>query len=145
MIDHPSQIKGYKLGETIGRGSFGIVKLGIDASNSLVAVKIVSKTGGNWKDRCSRFTKEIILQRTCRHDNVIRIIEAHEDANFLYSVMEYAVAGELFDRIEPDVGLDLQLSHMYFKQLIAGVSYLHSVGIAHRDLKPENMLLDSQA
>lgn len=26
--------------------------------------------------------------------------------------------------------------------MIAGVSYLHSMGVAHRDIKPENLLLD---
>lgn len=32
-----------------------------------------------------------------------------------------------------------------FKQLIHGVAYLHSMGVAHRDIKPENLLLDGQA
>lgn len=29
----------------------------------------------------------------------------------------------------------------YMKQLVIGVSYLHSKGITHRDIKPENILL----
>jgi len=31
-----------------------------------------------------------------------------------------------------------------FKQLVNGVAYLHSMGVAHRDIKPENLLLDGQ-
>lgn len=30
----------------------------------------------------------------------------------------------------------------FFNQLMDGVDYLHSRGVAHRDLKPENLLLD---
>lgn len=45
---------------------------------------------------------------------------------------------------EPDIGLTPQSKiRPYFTQLINGVRYLHSKGIAHRDLKPENILLDS--
>jgi serine/threonine protein kinase len=28
------------------------------------------------------------------------------------------------------------------KQILEGMSYVHSVGVAHRDLKPENLLCD---
>lgn len=28
-----------------------------------------------------------------------------------------------------------------FKQMLQGIAYLHSVGVAHRDIKPENLLL----
>jgi len=30
----------------------------------------------------------------------------------------------------------------FYLQLIAGINYIHKIGVCHRDLKPENLLLD---
>lgn len=45
---------------------------------------------------------------------------------------------------EPDIGMAMGEAQRYFNQILAGVQYLHSRGIAHRDLKPENLLLDDR-
>ena len=58
--------------------------------------------------------------------------------------MELAEGGDLFDKIESDVGIGEDIAHLYFTQLISAVTYMHSKGIGHRDLKPENILLSAE-
>ena len=57
--------------------------------------------------------------------------------------MELAEGGDLFDKIESDVGVGEDVAHLYFQQLVSAVSYMHSKGVGHRDIKPENILLSS--
>ena len=58
--------------------------------------------------------------------------------------MELAEGGDLFDKIESDVGVGEDIGHLYFTQLISAVSYMHSKGVGHRDIKPENILLSAE-
>jgi serine/threonine protein kinase len=58
--------------------------------------------------------------------------------------MEYAGKGELFDEIVKYKTLPESLSFQYFQQIVAGIDYLHQVGVVHRDLKPENILISNE-
>jgi len=58
--------------------------------------------------------------------------------------MEYASHGELFEYIVANKRCDEATALHFYKQIIAGISYLHSLNIIHRDLKPENLLLDHE-
>jgi maternal embryonic leucine zipper kinase len=56
--------------------------------------------------------------------------------------MEYASGGELFDYIVNRSRLTEREASNFYRQIVAGIDFLHSKGIAHRDLKPENLLMD---
>lgn len=76
-----------------------------------------------------------------RNKNIIEFLGNGEDTHWLWIAMELAEGGDLFDKIEADIGVGEEIAHFYFTQLISAVSYMHTTGIAHRDIKPENILL----
>lgn len=66
---------------------------------------------------------------------------------FLLSRLSFNTNGKIliFEHcvnVEPDVGMPVKEARLFFNQLMDGVDYLHTKGVAHRDLKPENLLLD---
>uniref|UniRef100_A0A2H1WKX3 SFRICE_015164 n=1 Tax=Spodoptera frugiperda TaxID=7108 RepID=A0A2H1WKX3_SPOFR len=88
--------------------------------------------------------REAALHRALRHPHVLRCLGERTHQGLHYLFLEYAAGGELFDRIEPDVGMCEEAARRYWLQLLAGLEYLHGRGVAHRDIKPENLLLDAR-
>lgn len=160
-VDLPFRI----VSKTIGRGAYAsyvgqllliLNKLYLTRNNSIkkaippadatpvFAVKFIHKAYAVKHGRIS--TKQIAMEVSLhshigQHPNIIEWFAAGEDATWKWIAMEYASGGDLFDKIEADVGVSEDIAHLYFSQLISGVSYMHSKGVGHRDIKPENILL----
>ena len=136
-----SKITDYILKQDIGEGNFGKVKLGIHKeTGEEFAIKILNKEQIKIKMKNTIFKENEIITKF-NHINVIFVFAIIEDAENYYIVMEYCKTGELFDYIVAHQYLSEEESSVFFYQLINGVEYIHSNGIAHRDLKPENLLL----
>ncbi|XP_067127205.1 serine/threonine-protein kinase Chk1 [Centruroides vittatus] len=134
-------VEGWDIVQTLGEGAYGEVKLVVNrVTQDAVAVKILNTN--RVPEASELIKKEICVHRMLSHENIIKFFGQRQEDNLQYIFLEYASGGELFDRIEPDIGMPQSHAHRYFCQLIAGVEYLHSKGITHRDLKPENLLLD---
>jgi len=127
--------------EDIGEGNFGKVKFCIfKKTGEEFAIKIINKK--KIKDKMKNsFFKENEIATKFNHINVIYVFRIFEDKENFYLVMEYCQKGELFDYIVQHQRLSEREAAIFFYQLINGVEYIHSKGIAHRDLKPENLLL----
>ena len=132
----------YIIKETIGKGTFSIVKLGINKkTNEKVAIKILKKNKIIHKEDVERIEREISILKKLSHINVIKIYKINEDDDKYYIFMEYCENGELFHYIVERQRLSEEESSFFFYQLINGLEYIHSENIVHRDLKPENLLL----
>ena len=134
----------YILGQTLGEGEFGKVKLGWKRDGSIqVAIKLIRRDSlGTNPSRLPKIYREISILRDLAHPNIVRLHEMVETDRHIGIIMEYASGGELFDYILNNRYLKDNSARRLFAQLVSGVGYLHKKGIVHRDLKLENLLLD---
>ncbi|CAO4367876.1 unnamed protein product [Caenorhabditis nigoni] len=134
----PIQKLPYKKIRQLGKGGFGVVDLMKRITNpkEIFAVKI-QQSG----KRTNKIKEEFKIHKELEHESIIKVFELIQFENQYFMVMEYANKGVLWDLIPKDDVLEVELAQKLFKQLIAGIKYLHSQGIVHRDIKPDNLLI----
>jgi len=132
----------------IGKGATAVVRLAhkFDKSDceKTYAVKEFRKRRKNEseKDYVKKLTSEFCISSTLQHVNVVKTVDLVQDENHNWcEVMEYCPGGDLYTAIKYGHMTSTEVD-CCFKQLIRGVGYLHSMGVAHRDIKPENLLLN---
>ncbi|KAF9937881.1 hypothetical protein BGZ67_000767 [Mortierella alpina] len=137
----------YERGPQLGSGNFATVFRATHRRTGIVyAVKVVNKKGGFSAKVESSLEREIGILMGIDHENLLRICEVFNETEFYYVVTELAPDGELFDQIIDKQKFTESETRHIFRQVLAGVQYLHERGVVHRDLKPENILvMDKEA
>ena len=131
----------------IGKGATAVVRLAHKwdrSTEKLYAVKEFRKRRKNEteKEYVKKLTSEFCISSTLHHINVVETVDLVQDENRHWcEVMEYCPGGDLYAAIKRG-GMSQAEVECSFKQIINGIAYLHSMGVAHRDIKPENLLLD---
>ncbi|XP_021351298.1 5'-AMP-activated protein kinase catalytic subunit alpha-2-like isoform X2 [Mizuhopecten yessoensis] len=134
----------YILGDTLGVGTFGKVKIATHhVTNHKVAVKILNRQKIKNLDVVGKIKREIQNLKLFRHPHIIKLYQVMSTPTDIFMVMEYVAGGELFDYIVKHGKLKEPEARRFFQQIISGVDYCHRHMVVHRDLKPENLLLDS--
>ncbi|CAO4367879.1 unnamed protein product [Caenorhabditis nigoni] len=123
----------------IGSGYYGNVHLmkSMEHPEKMVALKIISLE----KSDKSIEDEYYINRNLMSNEFIIKVFGMSNHSGNCYLTLEYADGGDLFDMTCGQKPMPLELGHHFFKQLLAGVKYMHSQGVVHRDLKPENLLV----
>ena len=142
-------ISNLMLSACCGRGAVSEVWLGIDRSGQRRAVRMVSKCQPDSVLKMERRAFSLYRPVSERSIHLIRILDAGETPEYLYSVTDPADdLGSPAEHYRPDTMAARVRSGRLapsdalrcLDQLLAGVAHLHRHRLAHGDLKPENLV-----
>lgn len=134
-----------KNAESLGAGAGGSVRLLTRVSDGLTfAVKEFRAKYQNEskRDYAKKITGEYCIGSTLKHPNIIETVEICYENERIHQVMEYCDF-DLFAIVMSNK-MSREEINCCFKQILAGVHYLHSMGLAHRDLKLDNCVIDKR-
>jgi mitogen-activated protein kinase kinase kinase len=145
--------KNWMKGSLIGEGSFGSVFLALHSiTGELMAVKQVelpSATKGTEFDKkknnmVSALKHEIDLLQGLRHPNIVQYLGTSTDEHHLNIFLEYVPGGSIAMMLKQYNTFQEPLIRNFVRQILSGLSYLHSRDIIHRDIKGANVLVDNK-
>lgn len=132
----------FLIGHSVGRGSFGTVKLGRERSTGdIVAIKRINDVSD---PRAKKLVDlEIAIQGELGHSDLICTLrEVMKVDNMVFMVMDHCAGGSVFDALVSKGCTPESTARNIFRQMVLAVDVCHRKYVVHRDLKPENILLD---
>lgn len=130
----------YDIGKVLGHGASGKVYTVIHKQTQQAFACKVVKKNSSMNDAQSMST-EIEIMKRVRHRNIVSMYELYETPKCLWIILELVDGGDLHHFLAHTLHYNEVMASRQFKQILAGLHYLHSQGVVHRDLKLDNILL----
>jgi hypothetical protein len=141
--DHGLTSKYGKFGKVLGAGAGGSVRLMKRSSDGVTFAVKEFRARHSYeteKEYAKKVTAEFCIGSTLHHGNIIETLDIIHEKGKWYEVMEYAPY-DLFAVVMTGK-MSREEVTCSFLQILAGVTYLHSMGLAHRDLKLDNVVVN---
>ncbi|CAG9864407.1 unnamed protein product [Phyllotreta striolata] len=137
-------LNSFDIGRPLGKGKFGNVYLAREkTSKFVVALKVLFKRAVKENKIEHQVTREIEIQCSLKHPNILRMFGYFHDESRIYMILEYAPKGAVYAKLlsSPNKRFSEETAGAYIGQVADALQYCHSRNIIHRDIKPENLLL----
>jgi protein-serine/threonine kinase len=85
----------------------------------------------------------LAIIKKLKHKNIVDVIDVFKFKRLVYVFMDLAKNGSIKEFVDKHKHpVRESQAKVWLNDIMAGISYVHSKGVAHRDLKLENILLD---
>ena len=127
----------YHIYNEIGKGAFSLVYKGREKKKiEYVAIKRIEKSEMN------KIVSEVQVMHKLNSPHVLKFHDWYETRSGLWLILEYCTGGDLAILLEQDDHLPETSIQIFALDILAGLRYLHSLGIVHCDLRAKNFLID---
>ncbi len=126
----------------IASGGMAVVYKAVQESlNRTVAVKALKTSVATDQQFAIRFEREALSLAQLQHENIIHVYDFHRDRGALCIVMEYVEGIDLYDLLEKNNRLPVDVAAIVAMQVARALDYAHYAGVIHRDIKPANIMI----
>ncbi|MEE8060927.1 MAG: serine/threonine-protein kinase, partial [Gemmatimonadales bacterium] len=131
----------YTIEHELGRGGMATVYLAVDLKHRRqVALKLlhpeISSVMGP-----DRFLREIEIASKLHNPHILPLYDSGHVDGLVYYMMPYVEGESLREKLNREKQLRIDDALAITRDVAAGLSYAHSLGLVHRDIKPDNILL----
>jgi serine/threonine protein kinase len=140
---NPPEVDDYQLGDLLGRGGMGEVRMARHTSGRVVAIKTVRRTLSRDPIVCRQFESEASLLQLIDHPNVVRAVDAGKSrSGEPFLAMARAYGTRLDEELADGEAIECDRVAAIATQLLEGLVAIHDAGVLHADLKSSNVLID---
>ena len=138
FLDNTNAQESLRVDKLLGKGKFQVFQVYCRTRKTNFAMKVFpsDRVGTILYNKEQKFSK-------LSHPNLIETVPViSHDNQFHVQLLELVKNGDFFDAVQDRLlSNNCTLMRTYFHQLLRGVEYMHSQGVAHLDLKLENLML----
>src|SRR5262249_35554721 len=137
-------LPGYRLGEVIGRGGYGVVYFATRTTSVgefEFAIKVLDPSPfiRNYDKAIARFEHEVAALRKLQHRTIGQYFAAGVTRERKPYVVMPLIDGRNLKEATEQMTTSERLSA--FVEILSGLAYAHGSGVLHRDMKPTNIIV----